>query len=91
MFLKFFFKKIALFYKKWLTHRTLCGIMFIDRNREQPKGRKETVIDMTGAEKRAVAARTQDLIKAGVDKEIARVMAKAELDCDVIRPVVRGC
>lgn len=45
---------------------------------------------MTKAEKRAVEARAKDLIKAGVEKELAKVMAKAEFDCGLIRPVVNG-
>lgn len=45
---------------------------------------------MTKAEKRAVEARAKDLIKSGVDRELAKVMAKAEFDCGLIRPVVNG-
>lgn len=43
---------------------------------------------MTKAEKKALAARIKDLVAQGIDKELAEVMAKAELDCMVIRPVV---
>ena len=45
---------------------------------------------MTRAEKKAIEARAKDLIKAGVEKELAQVMAKAEFDCGLIRPVVNG-
>lgn len=40
------------------------------------------------AEKEAFKARVQDLIKAGVDKQMAKIIAKAELESKVIRPVV---
>lgn len=43
---------------------------------------------MTVAEKQALKARVQDLMKQGIDKELAKVMAKSELDCGLIRPVV---
>lgn len=43
---------------------------------------------MTKAEKIAVKARTEELIKDGVDKEIAQVMAKAELETGLIKVVV---
>lgn len=43
---------------------------------------------MTKAEKKALEARIKDLVAQGIDKELAKVMAKAELDCMVIRPVV---
>lgn len=45
---------------------------------------------MTKAEKKAIASRTQDLIKQGVEKEIAEVMARTEFDCGLIRAVVNG-
>ena len=45
---------------------------------------------MTKAEKKAIVSRTQDLIKQGVEKEIAEVMARTEFDCGLIRPVVNG-
>lgn len=45
---------------------------------------------MTKAEKTAVKARTNDLVKQGIDKELAKVMAKAEFDCGLIKPVVNG-
>lgn len=43
---------------------------------------------MTKAERNAIEARTKDLIKAGVDKELAKVMAKAEFSAMLIKPVV---
>ena len=43
---------------------------------------------MTKAERAAYNARVKDLVKAGVEKELAKVMAMAELTCGVIRPVV---
>ena len=46
------------------------------------------VKDMTKAERNAISARVKDLIKAGVDKELAKVMAKAEFDAGIIKVVV---
>lgn len=43
---------------------------------------------MTKAEKKAIKARTEDLIKEGIDKEIAKVMAKVELEYGLINVVV---
>ena len=43
---------------------------------------------MTKAERKAYNARVKDLIKEGIEKELAKVMAKAELECGLIRPVV---
>ena len=45
---------------------------------------------MTKAEKKAIASRTKDLIAQGIDKELAQVMAKVELDCGLIKIVVNG-
>lgn len=45
---------------------------------------------MTKAEKKAIESRTQDLIKEGIEKELAKVMAKVEFECGLIRPVVNG-
>lgn len=45
---------------------------------------------MTKAEKKAVETRAKDLIKQGIEKELAKVMAKAEFDCGLIKPVVNG-
>lgn len=43
---------------------------------------------MTTAEKKAIKSRTNDLIKAGVEKELAQVMAKAEFEAGLIKTVV---
>lgn len=43
---------------------------------------------MTKAERKAIDARTNDLIKAGVEKELAKVMAKVELETGLIKVVV---
>lgn len=43
---------------------------------------------MTAAEKKAIKARINDLIAQGIDKEIAKVMAKAELETGLIKVVV---
>ena len=43
---------------------------------------------MTTAEKQAYKARVRDLIAQGIDKVIAEVMAKAEIECGLIKPVV---
>ena len=43
---------------------------------------------MTTAEKKAYNARVKDLIAQGIDNELAKVMAKAEIECGLIRPVV---
>ena len=43
---------------------------------------------MTRAEQEAIKARARDLVAEGVDKEIANVMAKAELECELIKVVV---
>lgn len=45
---------------------------------------------MTKAESNAIKARTNDLISQGVDKTIAEIMAKAELETGLIKPVVNG-
>lgn len=45
---------------------------------------------MTAAEKRALKARIEELIADGVDKEIAKVMAKVEIEYQIIKPVVNG-
>ena len=45
---------------------------------------------MTKAERNAIKARTEELIKEGIEKELAKVMAKAEFDCFLIKPVVNG-
>lgn len=43
---------------------------------------------MTAAEKKAYTARVKDYIKAGVDKDLARTMAKVEIEYGMIKPVV---
>lgn len=43
---------------------------------------------MTKAERKAIEARTKDLIAEGVDPEIAKVMAKVELETGLIKVVV---
>lgn len=43
---------------------------------------------MTTAERKAIKARTNDLIKEGIDKELAKVMAKVELDHGLINVTV---
>jgi NAD-specific glutamate dehydrogenase len=43
---------------------------------------------MTKAEKKAIEARAKDLVKAGIDKELAKVMAKAEFEARLINVVV---
>jgi NAD-specific glutamate dehydrogenase len=43
---------------------------------------------MTKAEKIAINARAEELIKEGVEKELAKVMAKVELETGLIRVVV---
>lgn len=45
---------------------------------------------MTKAEQRAIKAREKDLIAEGVDKEIAKVMAKVEFEYGLIKVVVNG-
>lgn len=40
------------------------------------------------AEKDAIKARTEELVKEGIDKDLAKVMARAEFDCGLYRPVV---
>lgn len=45
---------------------------------------------MTRAEKAAIKAYEQDLIKQGIEKEIAKAMAKAMFEAGIIKPVVNG-
>ena len=45
---------------------------------------------MTKAEREAKKAYKADLIKQGIDKEIAEVMAKAFLEYGLIKPVVNS-
>ena len=43
---------------------------------------------MTKAEKNAIKARKNDLMKQGIDKELAEVMARVELQTGLIKTVV---
>jgi hypothetical protein len=43
---------------------------------------------MTKAERKAIEARTQELVTEGVDKELAKVMAKVEFEAGLIKVVV---
>lgn len=45
---------------------------------------------MTVAEKRAKKAYKEDLIKQGIDKELAEIMAKTFDEYQIVRPVVNG-
>ena len=45
---------------------------------------------MTVAEKRANKAYKEDLIKQGIDKELAEIMAKTFIEYQIVRPVVNG-
>lgn len=45
---------------------------------------------MTVAEKRAKKAYKEDLIKHGIDKELAEIMAKTFIEYQIVRPVVNG-
>lgn len=43
---------------------------------------------MTKSERNALEARTKDLMAQGIEREIAKAMARAELECRLIKPVV---
>lgn len=45
---------------------------------------------MTVAEKRAKKAYKEDLIKQGIDKELAEIMSKTFVEYQIVRPVVNG-
>ena len=45
---------------------------------------------MTVAEKRAKKAYKEDLIKQGIDKALAEIMAKTFVEYQIVRPVVNG-
>ena len=45
---------------------------------------------MTVAEERAKKAYKEDLIKQGIDKELAEIMAKTFVEYQIVRPVVNG-
>ena len=46
--------------------------------------------EMTNAEKKAIKARENDLIAQGIEKELAKVMAKVEFETGLIKVVVNG-
>lgn len=46
--------------------------------------------DMTRAEKEAMKAYERDLVKQGIDKQIAEVMAKSFVEAGIIKPVVNS-
>ena len=43
---------------------------------------------MTKAERTAYNALVKDMVAAGVDKEMAKVMAKVEIEYGIVKPVV---
>lgn len=43
---------------------------------------------MTKAEQKALKARIEDLIKLGIEKSLAKTMAKVEIEYGMIKPVV---
>lgn len=43
---------------------------------------------MLKCEKDCIKARANELIKKGVDRDLAKVMARSEFDCGIIKPVV---
>lgn len=43
---------------------------------------------MTVAEKRAIKSRTEELINQGIEKELAKVMAKVDFELGLIKVVV---
>lgn len=45
---------------------------------------------MTVAEKKAKKAYKEDLIKQGIDKELAEIMAKTFIEYQIVKPVVNG-
>lgn len=45
---------------------------------------------MKNAKQKAFEARVRDLVKLGVDKETAKILAKVELEYRIIKPVVNG-
>lgn len=46
--------------------------------------------EMTKAEKDAYKARVKEYVSAGVDKELAKTLAKVEVDYGMIKPVVNS-
>lgn len=45
---------------------------------------------MTVAEKKAMKSYKEDLVKQGIDKELAEVMAKTLVEYKIVKPVVNG-
>lgn len=45
---------------------------------------------MTKAEKNAMKAYENDLIAQGIDKMLAKIMAKSFVECEVVKPVVKS-
>ena len=45
---------------------------------------------LTPAEKRAIKAHEEDLIKQGIGKEMAKTMAKIDFEYGIIKVVVNG-
>ena len=45
---------------------------------------------MTKAERAAYNARVKEMVAQGVDKEMAKTLAKVEIEYKLIRPVVYG-
>lgn len=43
---------------------------------------------MTKAERKAYNARVKDMIEQGVDKDMAIILARVEIEYELIRPVV---
>lgn len=54
------------------------------------KGSTKGEKTMTKAERTAIKARTRDLINQGIEKELAQVMAKVELETGLIKVVVQS-
>lgn len=45
---------------------------------------------MTRVEREAMKAYERDLVKQGIDKQVAEVMAKSFVEAEIIRPVVNS-
>ena len=62
-----------------------CGITYL-----RPLTITHTEVEdiMTKSEKEAIKARKNDLVKQGIDKELAEVMARVELETGLIKTVV---
>ena len=57
---------------------------------KQGKHKTKGEIKMTKAEERARKAYEKELIKSGVDKEMAKTLAKVMTEYGIVRPVVNG-